>query len=63
MDKEKIVVILLLVTIMLSIGSMIISFSLNVDDVSKLNINQAEPLTNSGNVALTIQESPTGGVQ
>ena len=63
MDKEKIVVILLLVTIMLSIGSVIISFSLNLDDVPKLNINPGSPLADSGNVALTIQEPPTGGAQ
>jgi len=63
MDKEKIVVILLLITIILSIGSVIISFSLNVDKVPKLNINSESPSANSGNVALTIQKLPIGGVE
>jgi len=61
MDKEKIVVVLLLITIILSIGSIIVTFSLNFGDLSALRASQMAPSSNSGNVNLVITEQPIGG--
>ena len=57
MNKEKIVVILLLITIILSIGSIIVSFSLNIDELELQQSNENLPLSNTGNVGLTIKQS------
>ena len=63
MDKEKIVVVLLLVTIILSIVSLIVTFSLNMPDriptreITKI-INPSS--SNAGDVSLVI-EKPVGG--
>ena len=48
MDKEKIVVILLLVTILLSIGSLVVTYSLNFGGVKEINIREAAT-TQTGN--------------
>ena len=61
MNKEKIVVVLLLITIILSIGSIIVTFSLNFGDLSGLRASQIAPSLNSGNVNLVVEESPNEG--
>ncbi|MFH1787748.1 MAG: hypothetical protein ABH811_03085 [archaeon] len=63
MNKEKIVVILLLITIILSIGSMIVTFSLNVGErLSNFQSNQISlPNSNAGNINLEIEKN-NGGV-
>ena len=61
MDKEKVVVILLLVTIILSIASVIVTFSLNIGDFRELNINPAPAATQKGNIEVEIIEPPVGG--
>jgi hypothetical protein len=61
MDKEKIVVFLLLVTIILSIGSLIVTFSLNIDKIPKPQIIRGSTSSaNAGDVSLVV-EQPTGG--
>ncbi len=61
MDKEKIVVVLLLITIILSIGSIVVTFSLNLVEIPRLQASQASSASsNSGDVSLVIKR-PVGG--
>ena len=61
MNKEKIVVILLLITIILSIGSLIVTFSLNIPERWPIQTGQVStPSSNTGNVELVINK-PNGG--
>jgi flagellar basal body-associated protein FliL len=56
MENQKIIFVLLIVTVILSISSMIFVFSLNVD--SSMNYDRASGETiNSGNVQLIIEEN------
>ena len=62
MDKEKVVVILLLITIILSIGSIIFTFSVNysTDDIPQRPVRINPSSTNQANVGFTLTE-PKGG--
>ena len=57
MDKEKIVVILLLATIILSIASIAVTFSLNSDEMFFDKTNKVVEGNNKGNVNLVITEA------
>ncbi|MBS3094264.1 hypothetical protein J4474_01230 [Candidatus Pacearchaeota archaeon] len=57
MNKEKIVVILLLATIILSIASIVVTFSLNSSNL-ELNNNNKDSSGNLGNVNLVLSEPP-----
>lgn len=57
MDKEKIVVILLLATIILSIASTVVTFSLNFDERGSSQKNNAVSGNNAGNVQLVLTEA------
>ena len=57
MNKEKIIVILLLATLVLSIGSIIISFGIDSDKL-EFKTNQASESSNKGNVELVMIENP-----
>ena len=60
MDKEKIVVILLLVTIILSITSIVVTFSLNSESFFQSTSGNVGPSNNAGNINLVL-EKQTGG--
>lgn len=62
MDKEKIVVVLLLITIILSIGSLIVTFSLNIPDriPTQQVIQGSLSSENAGDISLVIKEPPGG---
>jgi len=62
MDKEKIVVILLLVTIILSIGSVLVTLNLNTDAFQTPNIS-AVGGKNTGNINLVIKPAPETNTQ
>jgi len=62
MDKKKIVVILLLITIVLSVGSILITLNLDVGDV--LGQGAQNPVSsNNANVQLIIEEQPVPGAE
>ncbi len=62
MDKKKIVVILLLITIVLSVGSILITLNLDVRDV--LGQGAQNPVSsNNANVQLIIEEQPVPGAE
>ncbi len=66
MDKEKIVVILLLATIILSIGSIVVTFSLNTNNILGLRASHSGQSANAGNVNLIVEPNPAasnGGAQ
>ncbi|MGD9276421.1 MAG: hypothetical protein PVJ67_04565 [Candidatus Pacearchaeota archaeon] len=58
MDKEKIVVILLLATIILSIASIAVTFNFNSDNIFNFKTNNAVSGNNGGNVKLAIESAP-----
>lgn len=60
MDKEKIVVILLLITIVLSIGSVLVTLNLNTDALQTPNISSVGG-KNTGNINLVIKQAPEAG--
>jgi len=62
MDKEKIVVILLLITIVLSIGSVLVTLNLNTDALQTPNIS-AVAGKNTGNINLVIKPAPETNTQ
>ncbi|MBU4070451.1 MAG: hypothetical protein KJ646_05705 [Nanoarchaeota archaeon] len=62
MDKEKIVVILLLITIVLSIGSVLVTLNLNTDALQTPSISSVGG-KNTGNVNLVIKPAPETNTQ
>ncbi len=55
MNKKKIIFVLLLITIILSIGSFIITLSLNSSKILRSNQINNPTETNNGNVQLVIE--------
>ena len=61
MDKEKIIVGLLILTIVLSIGSILITSNLNSEDVPTVTVIK-ETDVNSGDINLVVGETPKNEV-
>jgi hypothetical protein len=54
MENQKLIFVLLMVTVVLSIGSMVFVFSLNVGSTTVNNADSGETI-NSGNVQFTLE--------
>jgi hypothetical protein len=58
--KEKVVVTLLLITIILSISSVIVTMNLNLDDIQESSDTDVSLGNLNGNVQLIVEEPPVG---
>ena len=58
--KEKVVVTLLLITIILSISSVIVTMNLNLDDIQESYDTDVSLGNLNGNVQLIVEEPPVG---
>ena len=56
-NYEKLIIVLLLITIILSITSMILTFSMNIKELPKINPKNLVDV-NSGNIEFSISATP-----
>ncbi|GBE19427.1 MAG TPA: hypothetical protein ENG87_03065 [Candidatus Pacearchaeota archaeon] len=65
MDREKLIVVLLLVAIVLSVASVLITSNLSVDELENATTPNIVPDEDNGaaSVSLVVQPNPAGGAE